>query len=80
MATQTNLAQPTLVLRRVLDALTDAEPLPSRRPRVRSVVGTIRKATNVLTDRSYFQKVKVGRNIEFVVASRPETGNGTLNS
>jgi hypothetical protein len=43
-------------------------------------VGTVRKATNVLTDRSYFQKVKVGRNIEFVVASRPETGNGTLNS
>jgi hypothetical protein len=37
MATQTNLEQPTLVLRRVLDALTDAEPLPSRRPRVRSV-------------------------------------------
>ena len=33
-------------------------------------VGTVRKATNVLTNRSYFQKVKVGRNIEFVVASR----------
>jgi hypothetical protein len=37
MATQTYLEQPTLVLRRVLDALADAEPLPSRRPRVRSV-------------------------------------------
>jgi hypothetical protein len=37
MATQTNLEQRTLVLRRVLDALTDAGPLPSRRPRVRSV-------------------------------------------
>lgn len=32
-------------------------------------VGTVRKATSVLTDRSYFRKVKVGRNIEFVVAS-----------
>jgi Cu/Ag efflux protein CusF len=32
-------------------------------------VGTVRKATGVLTDRSYFRKVKVGRNIEFVLAS-----------
>jgi hypothetical protein len=39
-------------------------------------VGTVRKATSVLTDRSYFRKVKVGRNIEFVLASpaRSEAG------
>jgi hypothetical protein len=35
-------------------------------------VGTVRKATGVLTDRSYFRKVKVGRNIEFVLASPAE--------
>jgi hypothetical protein len=43
-------------------------------------VGTVRKATNVLTDRSYFQKVKVGRNIEFVVASRTDPENRDVNS
>jgi hypothetical protein len=34
-------------------------------------VGTVRKATSILIDRSYFQKVKVGRNIEFVVVMCP---------
>ena len=34
-------------------------------------VGTVRKATSILIDRSYFQKVKVGRNIEFVVVVYP---------
>ena len=33
-------------------------------------VGTVRKATSILTDCRYFQKFKVGRNIEFVI-SRP---------
>ena len=31
-------------------------------------VGTVRKATSALTERSYFRKVKVGRNLEFVLA------------
>jgi Cu/Ag efflux protein CusF len=31
-------------------------------------VGTVRKATSVLTDSRYFQKIKVGRNVEFVIA------------
>jgi hypothetical protein len=35
-------------------------------------VGTVRKATNILIERSYFQKVKVGRNIEFVIVMRLE--------
>jgi predicted transcriptional regulator len=35
-------------------------------------VGTVRKATNVLTERSYFRKIKVGRNIEFVLTSKWE--------
>jgi Cu/Ag efflux protein CusF len=43
-------------------------------------VGTVRKATNVLTDRSYFRKVKVGRNIEFVVEMRLEAEKRDVNS
>jgi hypothetical protein len=43
-------------------------------------VGTVRKATNVLTNRSYFQKVKVGRNIEFLLASGPEAENRDVKS
>jgi hypothetical protein len=35
-------------------------------------VGTVRKATSVLTHRSYFRKIKVGRNVDFVVASPAE--------
>jgi hypothetical protein len=38
---------------------------------LRMGVGTVRKATSILIDRSYFQKVKVGRNIEFVVVMCP---------
>jgi hypothetical protein len=38
-------------------------------------VGTVRKATSLLTGRSYFRKVKVGRNIEFVLASPAENGD-----
>jgi len=30
-------------------------------------VGTVRKATSVLTDCRYVQKVKIGRNIEFAI-------------
>lgn len=41
-------------------------------------VGTVRKATTVLTGRSYFQKVKVGRNIEFVLA--PIAKNASRNA
>ena len=43
-------------------------------------VGTVRKATNVLTNRSYFQKVKVGRNVEFVIASRTDARNRDVKS
>jgi predicted transcriptional regulator len=35
-------------------------------------VGTVRNATSFLSERSYFQKVKVGRNVEFVLASPAE--------
>ena len=38
-------------------------------------VGTVRKATGILTDCRYFQKVKVGRNIEFVVPRPAPTEN-----
>jgi hypothetical protein len=38
---------------------------------LRMGVGTVRKATSVLIDRSYFQEVNVGRNIEFVVVMCP---------
>jgi hypothetical protein len=37
MARQTDLEQREVLMRRVLDALSDAESLPSRRPRIRSV-------------------------------------------
>ena len=30
-------------------------------------VGTVRRATSILTDCRYLQKIKVGRNIEFVI-------------
>jgi hypothetical protein len=36
-------------------------------------VGTVRKATSILTGCRYFQKVKVGRNIEFILPSEDET-------
>jgi hypothetical protein len=32
-------------------------------------VGTVRKATTILTGRRFLQKVKVGRNIEFFIPS-----------
>ena len=37
MARQSDLEQREVLLRRVLDALSDAQSLPSRRPRIRSV-------------------------------------------
>ena len=43
-------------------------------------VGTVRKATSILIDRSYFRKVKVGRNIEFVVEMRLEPEKRDVNS
>ena len=36
-------------------------------------VGTVRKATSLLTDCHYVERVKVGRNIEFIIPSRTET-------
>ena len=43
-------------------------------------VGTVRKATSVLTERSYFRKVKVGRNVEFILASPAENQSRGANS
>ena len=71
MATQTNLEQPTLVLRRVLDALTDAEPLPSRRPRVRSV-GPRAEVTSFL--------IRSTRNVMVPPISHPGTESGPTTS
>jgi hypothetical protein len=38
-------------------------------------VGTVKKATNILTDLRYFERVKAGRNVEFVVAPQRDPEN-----